>query len=224
MYESFKRKEGSSLLQTQKIRDEILARIKTDPAEAMNALGTENDGDEIISGQVVLHLKHCEIRNETLNYGEIYMPCTQFKKNFYWMESLFDGSCLAGFDLTAETSAIKSHLWMRGPTLVTMQRIMDSRTVHHADVKGLFDTKSGMVSSCYKLHHMGLGAAFHMSATAEPVLYWLKRGGVVEQQFVGAISRQMIEAGRNILTLTIMSKFTMKQSEFLSEIRLKIVP
>ena len=30
-------------------------------------------------------------------------------------------------------------------------------------------------------HHMGLGAASHMSSVAEPAEYWLKRGSVIEQ-------------------------------------------
>ena len=30
-------------------------------------------------------------------------------------------------------------------------------------------------------HHMGFGAASHMSSVAEPAEYWLKRGSVIEQ-------------------------------------------
>ena len=33
-------------------------------------------------------------------------------------------------------------------------------------------------------HHMGLGAASHMSSVAEPAEYWLKRGSVIEQVVV----------------------------------------
>lgn len=173
-----------------RLKHDLLARIESNPIDAANALGTENDGDEIITGLAMLHLKNCEIKPEVLKQGEIYMPCTMFKKNFHIMETMCDARCFSGHDFNASSHPFRQFLWVRGPTVLTLSRIFDSK-IHDRSKSQVWRPPH-----CYRNYHMGLGAAFHMSATAEPSHYWLKRGGVVEQSFKDAITLVLIEAGQ----------------------------
>jgi hypothetical protein len=147
------------------------------------ALGIQNDADEIITGTTLQHLRHCEIKPEARS-GSIYMPCISFKKNYHWMQKTTDlVKCLQGSDITAETASLKSHLWRPGPYVWPLSTILEKGSTFRYE-------KSGCV------YHMGLGAASHMSSAAEPAEYWLKRGGVNEQDFKGAIAPALVEAGK----------------------------
>ena len=51
---------------------------------ASRAQATQNDGDEIITGDVLRHLRHCELRGNL----PVYAPCTAFKLSFDWPQRL----------------------------------------------------------------------------------------------------------------------------------------
>jgi len=53
------------------------------------AFGIQNDADEIITGDVLNHFKHCEVK-PNLNAREIYAPAVVYKRNFFWMERTAD--------------------------------------------------------------------------------------------------------------------------------------
>mmetsp|Transcript_423 Transcript_423/g.439 ORF Transcript_423/g.439 Transcript_423/m.439 type:complete len:492 (+) Transcript_423:120-1595(+) len=151
------------------------------------ALGIQNDADEIIKGEVLFHLKHCELKK---GVSGIYTPSFHFKRNFHWMEESHDLGCLAqpSFPLQADMHTFTSRLWRPGPYLYPLSLMLGIRSTNR---KHTFETKF------YCHHHMGLGAAVHISSVADPVDLWMKRCGVIEQDCTGTLSREFIAAARN---------------------------
>ena len=161
------------------VKGKVLRRI----AEGAEALGIQNDADEFITGTALLHLRHCEIKPAARS-GGIYLPCTAFKKNYHWLQQTTDlVACIRGNDVTAATAPLKGHLWRPGPVVWPLSKMLAAKT-----------TLRDEPFNCE--HHMGLGAASHMSSVAEPAEFWLKRGGVNEQDFRGAIAAAIVEAGK----------------------------
>jgi Glycosyltransferase family 17 len=146
-----------------------------------DAYAIQNDGDELVTSDVLNHLRHCEIAK---GVQSIYAPCTSFKKNFHWLQRTFDLGCLKGPDIDKDTSALKGFLWKPAPFFWPLRYILERGDTARGDVKNVCE------------HHMGLGAASHMSSVAEPVEYWLKRGGVCEQTFSGALAAEVVKAAR----------------------------
>jgi hypothetical protein len=164
---------------TSTVKGAIMRRI----ADGAEALGIQNDADELITGTALLHLRHCEIKPAS-RAGGIYLPCLAFKKNYHWLQQTTDlVGCMRGDDITATTSPLKGHLWRSGPMVWPLASMLAA---------GATFRDEGFRCE----HHMGLGAASHMSSVAEPTEYWLKRGGVNEQDFHGAIASAIVEAGK----------------------------
>jgi len=160
----------------------LLVKIKAGIDDG-TALGLQNDADEIPTAIVLKHLRHCEIKP---HFEFIYLPCISYKKNYYWLQTTFDLGCLSGPDVTPETESVKHYLWRPAPWVWPLQTILqEENTLRHYKTDG-HECKT----------HMGLGAASHMSSGAEPVEYWHKRGGVNEQSFKGAVSNELVEAGK----------------------------
>eukprot|EP01036_Dinobryon_divergens_P039596 gene39596-52221_t len=151
------------------------------------ALGIQNDADELIKGEVLYHLKHCELRKEVQG---IYTPAFQFKRNFHWMEPTSDLGCLSqpSFPLQQQMSLFTSHLWRPGPYLYPLSLMIDKG---HTNRLHKFD------SNFFCTHHMGIGAAVHMSSFTDPVDLWMKRCGVIEQECQHTFNSEFIAAARN---------------------------
>lgn len=67
--------------------------------------------------------------------------------------------------MKTDTKEAASFLWRAGPVMWPLRTILQQQST----LRGAAE-----VAPCQ--HHMGLGAASHMSSVAEPVEYWLKRG------------------------------------------------
>ena len=85
--------------------EQVVSRKDIDPFEKQSALlkekimnalekhgttsvyGIQNDGDEIMTGAGLAHVKHCELRPEV---ASIYAPSFSFKNNFHWLQTTFD--------------------------------------------------------------------------------------------------------------------------------------
>ena len=168
---------------TSPVKASIVAKLRQENGSSGASLGIQNDADEIITGTTLQHLRHCEIKSEAQS-GSIYMPCISFKKNYHWMQKTSDlVECLHGGDITPATASLKAHLWRPGPYVWPLSTILQQKSTFRYEK-----------SDC--VYHMGLGAASHMSSAAEPAEYWLKRGGVNEQYFKGAIAPAIVEAGK----------------------------
>lgn len=50
------------------------------------ALAIQNDADEMVLGDTLYHVKHCELK-KNMEYP-LYAPCLAFKKNFHWLQGL----------------------------------------------------------------------------------------------------------------------------------------
>jgi len=147
------------------LRDDLIVRI----------LGIQNDGDELILEHALQHLKSCSWHRD-LSFP-IYAPALAFKKNFHWLQVVEDGgmSCLRGTG--AQPEALHKYLWSMGPRIWPLSSMLiEGNTMRHVgrDVAG--DKRRH--NHCTR--HLGIGAAVHISAVAEPVEEWLKVGSVVD--------------------------------------------
>ena len=62
------------------LKELILRSAESNPL----TLAIQNDADEMILGNTLYHLKHCEMK-ATIEYP-LYAPCLAFKKNFNWLQ------------------------------------------------------------------------------------------------------------------------------------------
>ena len=125
----------------------------------MNVFVIQNDGDEIITRRAMAHFKFCEEKKRRIVYP-FYFPCLTFKRNIAWLEEAND---MQSIRLPNETfGALRSVLWRQGPGIWRWK-----------DVAKAGNTKR--IGYKYKLTpHFGLGAAYHFSNPAHPVLLLLK--------------------------------------------------
>jgi hypothetical protein len=145
----------------------------------------QNDGDEIPTGEALLHFKYCERRYE--NIEEYFFPSFPFKKNFNWIQTTKDLGCMNGGNINTQTEALRFHTWRPGPYIQPLERVLrDGETYRYR--------KSDSIIPCE--HHMGLGAATHLSSTAEPAEYLLKRYSVIEQNHHGSFTEKLVDAGK----------------------------
>ena len=152
------------------------------------ALGIQNDGDEIISGAVLQHLKYCSTRPQV---NQIYTPCTSYKSNFNWLQHTHDMTCFtsahgddSGKRLDAE---LRHFLWREGPYVWPLGEMIASESLLRRNVSD---------NACQ--HHMGLGAAVHLSAIIDPVEVWIKSCSTVENrgQCAESVSPALLAAGK----------------------------
>lgn len=205
------------------------------------ALGIQNDGDELVNGKVLQHLKYCELH---ANVQSIYTPCFSFKSNYRWLQrNNKDMNCFTGASNEDRQIQhyLKHYLWRDGPFLWPLSDMVQAQwnlrrhhhnmTCHHHMVSRIILTLPVLALLLYRLllyrsyyshfsqhlhctlislylqRHLtvqsynvmkGLGAATHMSATNDPVEYWLKLCGTVENrlQCKNILSEDFITAGR----------------------------
>lgn len=132
-------------------------------------LAIQNDGDEIVSGQVLYHLKHCQVKADV---ESIYTPSFGFKHNFNWMiRSLEMDECFQSANDNDKLldPYLKQFLWNLGPVLWPLHIMIDNE-----------HNMRRMKKNDYCIHHMGLGAAVHISASNDPVENWMKNCATIE--------------------------------------------
>lgn len=118
-------------------------------------LAIQNDGDEIITGEALHHLKHCELNSYNF---PLYSPCVSYKHNVNYV---FDETPM-NLTLTPEDpDELLLHQIAAGPQVDLLYKfIVFNDTFRHAQNRPDF--------------HMGLGAAVHLSSIQEPLELWLK--------------------------------------------------
>jgi hypothetical protein len=103
-----------------------------------------------------------------------------------------------GGNIKPDNSELLDHCWKPGPHVWPLQRILALQNT----IRGRFEKVCG--------HHMGLGAGVHISSVAEPIEYLMKRYGVIEQNFEGALSIEFIDAAkRQSVTAEMISNLMM---------------
>jgi hypothetical protein len=151
-----------------------------------NAWMLQNDGDELPGADALAHFKYCELLNNSTN--EIYFPSFPFKKNYNWIQMTKDLGCMKGGNINPSNEYLKFHTWRPGPYIQQLADVLkDGETKRHR--------KSDSITPC--AHHLGLGAATHLSSVAEPVSYILKRYSVIEQNHRGSLTKEFVNAGRS---------------------------
>ena len=151
------------------------------------ALGIQNDADELPTGIVLKHLKYCEIKEDI---DAIYLPCLSFKKNYHWLLTTSDMHCFTEMQSHKSPDEIKSHLWRPGPYVWPLKAMLKAGTTlrgeaeHYSKTKiserswyeyiksFAFEIPKKAVNPIWCHHHMGLGAATHMSSTAGMMLLY----------------------------------------------------
>lgn len=149
-------------------------------------LGLQNDGDEIITKKTLSHLKFCEIRP---NIPSIYAPCFSFKNNLYWVQRTYDMNCLSSNDVTDIDlkRELNQFIWRDGPHIWPIDTMLNNNHVLRYNY-----------SKNFCQHHMGYGAAIHLSAILDPVEVWMKSCGTVENQEIceDVLTKEIILAGK----------------------------
>jgi hypothetical protein len=164
------------------VAERILQAAQSDP----DALILTSDDDEIVLDHVLFHVKHCETRSSVTL--PIHAPAINFKKNVQWClpfrkRNLPDG-CLndARNFPPSLLEELRSLVWGFRPLLMSLATALDRE-----DVTG----PSPMVCES----HLGIPAAMHLSSMAEPVMQWLKEGGLIELA-VPAFPAEFVAAGK----------------------------
>ena len=160
---------------------------------------TQNDGDEIVNAKVIAHIKYCEICSEVQS---IHTPCFAYKSNYHWLQRNRHMQCFEGADEEDRQAQVylKKYLWKPGPYLWPLNIVLDHQY-----------TMRYNYTSHFCEHHMGLGAATHLSSTSDPVEYWLKACGTVENKYncYSSVSHELVQAGRQgMITPELIFKHT----------------
>lgn len=170
-----------------------------------NALGIQNDADELILRHALYHLSQCKFR-EHLNFP-IYTPCLAFKKNFHWIQTNLPGEhCLSG---TSNMSAvIKRAIWTQGPRLWPLKFMLDEgNTLRHVGRNVPGDKRKNV----HCKSNTGVFSAIHLSSVAEPAEEWLKAISVIESQDKNILSSEFLSALKHHnLTADIIFRSSMK--------------
>jgi hypothetical protein len=202
------------------LKEMIMTAIKD--KNNMEVYAIQNDADEIVKGDVLKHIKYCDIKKEVLS---IYTPCFSFKNNFHWLQKTFDMKYFSNgkqskrevwkdnrfkywdtlwFEEYAVHRELNDFLWKIGPYVWPMTRML-----HHSPPGNLRDD---FTKNEYTQYHMGYGAAIHMSSVNDPVEVLMKSCGTVENinicghilpdSFIEKAQKGVI-TGKDIYSLTI---------------------
>jgi hypothetical protein len=153
-------------------RDPDVRTSKID-MRSVRVLGVQNDGDEIMVARTLQHLTQCRLLNH-LQFP-LYAPAFAFKKNFHWLQKGggVGEECLEG----ADQPKLKRFLWGAGPRLWPLEAMLFRKnTLRHVGRPVQGDKQRHV----HCTNHLGLGAAFHITAVAEPAEEWMKVFSVVD--------------------------------------------
>ena len=146
----------------------------------------QNDEDELINRNVLLHIKYCEIKPEA---PIIYTPSFSFKKSFSWLQRTRDMRCLQSSVFSGNLSfEMSGFLWRPGPYLWPLSEFLEAGTTNR-------NKRDGKHGECR--YHMDYGAAVHLSSLADPAMAWFKRFGVIEDNPKGIFINALIDAIRH---------------------------
>ena len=99
-----------------------------------NVWGIQNDADEIVSSQALLHFKYCESKTDI---KMVYCPCFSFKKSFYWLQKTNDMKCFSKIGNSGGSSGggsgydgalLSRYLWRPGPYLWPLKTLLAAKT------------------------------------------------------------------------------------------------
>ena len=178
----------------ERLKGTLMAHIKS----GGQVFAIQNDGDEFVNGKVLRHLRSCALHSEVKS---VFTPCFGFKNNYNWLQTTFDmRHFTSGQKSTRDIVDVYKYLqtavfgrfvgkslqmelnqfiWRLGPFLWPLQTVMDADSM----------LRRNFTQDRFFSHHMGYGAATHMSAVNEPVELWYKACGTVEM--VGTCERSV---------------------------------
>ena len=138
-----------------------------------DALALQNDEDEMVSGHVLHHLRHCEAKA----MPPFYAPASSYRNSLDWMMVRSKGADVAQRfvqqRLVPNGTMIGMFLSTLGPTIYSLSTALKMNgTPRMPTSRGGSDLYHGMP-------HLGPGAAIHLSAVAEPLRAWLRRGSAI---------------------------------------------
>jgi len=182
----------------EKHNDRLKAALTRHLGSGGQVYAVQNDGDEFVNGQVLRHMRQCELLPEVKS---IFAPCFGFKNNYHWLQTTFDmRHFTAGQQSARGVSDLYKHIklvyfgrffgkglqmelnkyiWRLGPFLWPLQTLTAADSM----------MRRNFTQDRFFNHHMGYGAATHMSAVNEPAELWYKACGTVEM--VGACERSV---------------------------------
>ena len=193
-----------------RLNQSLKEKLQEQHENGRSVYAIQNDGDELVEGDVLRHLRHCELRADV---SRIYTPCFSFKGNYHWLQTTRD---MRSFGFGQDTSAgmlsklggflkkklehvfgkglepeLNKYLWKLGPYLWPLSVVVKSEHL----------MRRNFSEDVFFEHHMGYGAATHMSAVNDPVEHWLRTCGTVEMvhacaDIVPAVVRKAAARGR----------------------------
>ena len=177
----------------EKLNIELKGKVMKYMRDGGEVFAIQNDGDELVNGKVLRHLRHCKIKPEVKS---IFTPCFGFKNNYHWLQTTFDMRHFTSGQTSARgvvdiykylkmvqfghffgnglQMELNKFIWRLGPYLWPLQTIIDEGSM----------LRRNFTNDRFFNHHMGYGAATHMSGVNEPAELWYKACGTVEM--VGA--------------------------------------
>jgi len=149
-------------------------------------LATQADADELVHREALYHLAHCERK---AGVESIYMPCFSFKSNLYWLQRTFDMGCIRPADKAdaAVASELNGFLWRLGPYVWPLDSMLRAVSNLRRNYTALACT-----------HHMGYGAAVHLSSFTDPAEHFMKACGTIENYHScsRSVHNDLVAAGR----------------------------
>ena len=163
-----------------------------------DVVAIQGDADEIPTRRTMHHLKHCDLV-EGLQWP-LYLPALSGKKTVQWLQTTKSDAkrgdaILIDHDHDGARELL-AHIWRPGPYVWPLAAMIAAKDTLRYVKQFDGDGKAGSAA------HTGMASAFHMSSPLEPGLYWLKRGGVIEQSFAGAVSDAITSAAAKRAAVT----------------------
>lgn len=156
--------------------------------DVASIVAIQADADEIPTVATMHHVRHCTLLADIR--WPIFLPALSGKKTVQWLQTTSSDQKPHDDVLIDQrgdgSKELLAHIWRPGPYLWPLRDMLAANDTLRYERP--FD--GDRVAA-----HTGIGSAFHMSSPLEPGLYWLKRGGVIEQSFRGAVSDVITRAG-----------------------------
>ncbi|CAE8599284.1 unnamed protein product [Polarella glacialis] len=159
------------------------------------ALLFQNDEDELMTREVALHLKHCELKKP---HTPVYAPTTLFKINMQHLQPTNHVKCLGGSDLQRAPDYGK-YLW-KNNNIARLVTVACNRTeaMYPVEIDGTnFLRRHNPCTGPGASDHLGFGSGIHLSSTADPVQTWLKGFSVLEANMGGDFPVYLLQAAKN---------------------------
>eukprot|EP00301_Raphidiophrys_heterophryoidea_P027458 c9667_g1_i2.p1 GENE.c9667_g1_i2~~c9667_g1_i2.p1 ORF type:complete len:454 (+),score=91.93 c9667_g1_i2:494-1855(+) len=142
----------------------------------------QNEAEEMINGEALLHFKHCELRRSVL--FPLGTGALSYKKTFHWLQTTHDMFFMTGGTLY-ESMNLKDHVWLAGPTLMPLSMAQNAGNTHRHHEPQPFK------------NHLGIASAIDITWQAEPVQSWITLlHSIAEDNIDQFFSSTLLTAGR----------------------------